>query len=317
MATYASKLRASALDGATLRLNASGEAAAGGIMEPFSAGTKGGAPSVFYVDGNVVSSGNGLSWLSAFKTLAEGLAAAHAYMSTSGNRAWAHRATVYCCGDNLDEDLVILAEKTDIIGVGSASGYTKCVLDGKHVPVTTNCWGTRWYNMAFCSTVAGCFWTLTSVSGGSEFHNCYFSSRGPAHTIAIQATAVGSMKVHDCTWEAANTGFSTAAIDILAGDAAQTEIKRNYIAGAIGIRINASTTTTAGNIVIDRNIIKSTTECITDNASVAVVTNNQMITAASTDTTTDGYTFDLALASNNLLTGSTKTDQIPFISESE
>ena len=92
MATYASKLRSSALDGATLRLNAAGQAAAGGIMEPFSAGTTGGAPSVFYVDGNVVSSGNGLGWLSAFKTLAEGLAAAHSYASTSGNRAWAHPA---------------------------------------------------------------------------------------------------------------------------------------------------------------------------------------------------------------------------------
>lgn len=317
MATHASFLRSSGVDGSTIRLNSRKQLAAGGIREPFSAGTKGGAPSVFYVDGNVVSSGNGLSWLSAFKTLVEGLAAAHSYASTSGNRAWAHRPTVYCCGDNLVENLVILAEKTDIIGVGSASGYTKCYLDGKHVPVTTNCWGTRWHNMAFGSSVAGIFWTLTSVSGGIEFHNCYFSSRGPAHTIAIQATALGSMKVHDCTWEAANTGFSTAAIDILAGDAAQTEIKRNYIAGAIGIRINASTTTTAGNIVIDRNTIKSTTECITDSASVAVVTNNIMITAASTATTTDGYTFDLALAANNLLTGSSKTDQIPFISESE
>lgn len=282
-------------------------------MEPFSAGTKGGAPSVFYVDGNVVSSGNGLSWLSAVKTLAEGLAMAHAYASTSGNRAWAHRPTVYCCGDNLDEDLVILAEKTDIIGVGSASGYTKCVLDGLHVPVTTNCWGTRWYNMAFCSTTAGCFWTLTAVSGGIEFHNCYFSSRGPAHTIAIQATALGSMKVHDCTWEAANTGFSTAAIEILAGDAAQTEIKRNYIAGAIGIRVNASTTTTAGNITVDRNIIKATTLCIDDNADVVVYTNNMLISAAANSTLGNCMDTNQALGAGNILTGSTDTQSEPFV----
>jgi len=313
MGAYAGKVRSTAVDNATIRLNASGEISAGGIMEPFSAGTKGGAPSVFYVDGNVVSSGNGLSWLSAVKTLAEGLAMAHSYMSTSGNRAWAQRATVYCCGDNLDEDLVILAEKTDIIGVGSASGYTSCVLDGKHVPVTTNCWGTRWFNMIFCSTTAGIFWTLTSVSGGIEFHNCTFSSRGPAHTIAIQATALGSMKVYGCTWEAANTGFSTAAIDILAGDAAQTIIRDSYIAGAIGIRVNASTTTTAGNIVVDNNTIKATTLCIDDNADVVVYTNNMLISAADNTTLSNCMDTNQALGAGNILTGSSDTQSEPFV----
>lgn len=317
MGAYAGKVRKTAVDNATIRLNASGEIAAGGIMEPFSAGTKGGAPSVFYVDGNVVSSGNGLGWLSAVKTLAEGLAMAHAYMSTSGNRAWAQRATVYCCGDNLTENLVILAEKSDIIGVGSSSGYTKCYLDGNHVPVTTNCWGTRWFNMAFGATTQGIIWTLTVVSGGIEFHSCIFSSRGPAHTRAIQATALGSMKVINCDWEAAPADFSTAAIDILAGDAAQTIIRGNYICGAIGVRLNASTTATAGAVIIDKNVIRASGEVITDNSNVAVVTRNRGVSGASEGTPTDMYTGNLALWCDNLITGSGgTTDQAPYIAES-
>ena len=213
----------------------------------------------------------------------------------------------------MDEDLVILAEKTDIIGVGSASGYTQCVLDGLHVPVTTNCWGTRWYNMVFCSTTAGVFWTLTSVSGGIEFNGCTFSSRGAAHTIAIQATAVGSMKVRDCRWEAANTGFSTAAIDILAGDAAQTVIERNYIAGAIGIRTNTSTTVTAGNVIVDNNVIKATTLCIDDNGDVVVYTNNMLISAADNSTVTNCMDVNVKLGAGNILTGSTDTQSEPFV----
>lgn len=310
MATYAGKVRSTAVDNATIRLNASGEIAAGGIMEPFSAGTKGGAPSVFYVDGNVVSSGNGLSWLSAVKTLAEGLAMAHAYMSTSGNRAWAQRATVYCCGDNLVENLVILAEKSDIIGVGSSSGYTKCYLDGNHVPVTTNCWGTRWFNMAFGATTQGIIWTLTVVSGGIEFRDCIFSSRGPAHTRAIQATALGSMKVFGCQWEAAPADFSTAAIDILAGDAAQTIISDSYICGTIGIRTNAGMTATAGALIIDNNVIRAADEVIDDESDIAIVTNNRCISAAAYGAT--AFDFNLALACNNVITGNNDTKMVPI-----
>ncbi len=317
MATYASKLRSTAVDGQTIRLLPDGRIRGNAGMEPFSAGTKGGAPSVFYVDGNVVSSGNGLSWLSAVKTLAEGLAMAHAYMSTSGNRAWAQRATVYCCGDYLNEDLVILAEKSDIIGVGTVNGFDRCGLQGLHVPVTTNCWASRWYNMHFENDSAGAIWTLTSVSAGIKFLNCTFASRDTADAIAVKATAVGFLEIGGCHWACGPEKFTTAAIDILAGNAADTLIHDNFICGAVGIRINASTTSAAGIILINNNVIRSSGETINDGGSVAYVTNNMLITAASTATTTDGYTGDLALWANNLLTGSTKTDQIPFISEAE
>ena len=316
MATYAAKLRSTGVDGQTIRVGTDGRLRGNAGMEPFSAGTSGGAPSTFYVDGNVISSGNGLGWLSAFKTLTEGLAAAHAYMSTDGNRAWAQRATVYCCGDNLTENLVILAERTDIIGVGSSGGYTKCILDGGHVPITTNCWGTRWYNMAFAKTATGILWTLTAPSGGIEFHDCIFSSRGPTHTIGIKATAVGSMKVHDCVFEAAPPDFSTTAIDILAGDAAQTEIMRSYIVGAIGIRVDAGMTATAGQLRIDSNIIRSSGKVIADASNIAVVTRNRGITDVAEATPGDMWDGDAKYWCDNIITGSSGTaDQVPYVSE--
>lgn len=310
MATHAAFLRSSGVDGGTIRLNARGQLAAGGIMEPFSAGTLGGAPSVFYVDGNVVSSGNGLSWLSAVKTLTEGLALAHAYMSTSGNRAWAQRATVYCCGDYLNEDLVILAEKSDIIGVGTTNSFDRCGLQGLHVPVTTNCWGSRWYNMHFENDSAGAIWTLTSVSAGIKFLDCTFASRDATDTIAVKATAVGFMEISGCHWAAGPEKFTTTAIDILAGDAADTVIKNNFIVGTIGIRINGSTTATAGNITIDNNVIRATGLTIDDDSDLAIVTNNMCISAAAYGSS--AFDFNLARACNNVVTGNNDTKKVPI-----
>lgn len=315
MATYASFLRKSGVDGGTIRLNAEGRLSAGGIMEPFSAGTKGGAPSVFYVDGNVVSSGNGLSWLSAVKTLAEGLAMAHAYMSTSGNRAWAQRATVYCCGDDLTEDLVILAEKTDVVGVGTSSGWDMCGLIGNHVPVTTNTWACRFYNIHFSATTAGIIWDLTAPSHGIKFIDCEFEGRGPAHTHAIRATVVQQMEIAGCRWYAARSTFSTAAIAIGAGNSFGLYIHNNFIVGKVGIVFDSSTVATAGNMIIDNNIIASSTLCIDDEADVALISNNTFFSDAACGASggTIGNCIDVTdpKTCNNFLSGSDGNVMLP------
>ena len=317
MATYASKLRPSAVDGQTIRVLPDGRIRGNAGMEPFSAGTSGGAPATFYVDGNVVSSGNGLGWLSAFKTLSEGLVAAHAYMSTGGNRAWAHRATVYCCGDNLDEDLVLGAEKSDVIGVGTSGSFDRCILIGNHAPRTTTTQGMRLYNMHFDSDTVGILWSLTAISSGIKFLGCTFGGRDAAQTSAILGTACTWIEVSNCMWETSEDNFVTASISIAAGAAVGLNIHNNFIKGSIGILINGSATAVGGSLLIDHNVLHVANETITDSSSLAIVTNNQLITLASTGTTTDGYTGNLALWSNNLLTGSGKTDQIPFISETE
>ena len=310
MATYAAKLRPSAVDGQTIRVLPDGRIRGNAGMEPFSAGTSGGAPSVFYVDGNVVSSGNGLSWLSAFKTLAEGLVAAHAYMSTSGNRAWAHRATVYCCGDNLDEDLVLGAEKSDVIGVGTSSSFDRCILIGNHAPRTTTTQGMRLYNMHFDSDTVGILWSLTAISSGIKFLGCTFGGRDAAQTSAILGTACTWIEVGNCKWETNTANFTTACISIAAGAAVGLNIHDSFIKGSIGILINASATYVGGSFLIDNNVIHANNETITDNADIAIVTRNMLI-SAQTEGTGSSWTFNLALAAGNISTGNNATNAQP------
>ena len=311
MATYAAKLRKTAVDGQTIRLLPDGRIRGNAGMEPFSAGPLGGAPSTCYVDGNVVSSGNGLGWLSAFKTLTEGLAAAHAYMSTSGNRAWAHRATVYCCGDTLTEDLVILAEKSDVIGVGTNSGFDKCGVTGNHVPVTTNCWACRFYNLHFRATTAGIIWDLTAPSHGIKFINCEFAGRSASHTHAIRATVVQMMEIIGCKWLTSTGNFTTAAIAIGAGNAYGLNIKDNRIVGKTGIVINSATTAVGGGLYIDHNVIKANNLTIDDDSDLAVCTDNRCISLAAFGGT--AYDFNIRLAAGNIVSGAADSAHVPEI----
>ena len=77
-----------------------------------------GQGTVFYVDNNSGSdSDNGKSWDEAFLTIAVALAASHADIGTSPN--YADRNTILVRGDDFDEDLTALAQKTDMIAVGS------------------------------------------------------------------------------------------------------------------------------------------------------------------------------------------------------
>jgi len=315
MATYASKLRPSGVDGYTARINPSGQIQLNSqMMEPFSAGTKGGAPSVFYVDGNVVSSGNGLGWLSAFKTLAEGLAAAQAYESTSGNRAWAHRATVYACGDSLTEDIVLAAEKTDVIGVGSANSHDMVEIIGNHVPATNNTYGMRWFHCHFAEADAGAMWTLQAQETGWKFIDCTFSVRGAAATHGILATAVGyNMEVRNCFFDGFPSGFTTGAIVLGAGAIDRFIIRDNIILASIGVVVNASITNTAGLVVIDNNTIVATTLCVDDNSDKAIVTNNTMVSSATVGA--GMYDLNLAKAANNVATGSDDTHSVPSIAD--
>lgn len=281
MATYASKLRPAAVDGSTCRINSMGQLQANAGMEPFSAGTKDGVPSTWYVDGNVVSSGNGRSWSSAFKTLTEGLAAAQDYQSTSGNRAWAHRSTIYACGDALTEDIVLAAEKTDVIGVGSSNSHDMPEIIGNHVPATNNTYGMRWYHCHFAEADAGAMWTLQAQETGWKFIDCTFSVRGAVATHGILATAVGyNLEVRDCLFDGFPSGFSTGAIVIGAGALDRCIIQNNTILASIGVVVNASMTNVAGICLIKDNTFVVSTLAIDDNSSIAWIVGNNICSSA-------------------------------------
>ena len=85
---------------------------------------------VWFVDNNGGSDSNdGLSWETAFKTLTYAMGISHADIAnskTGHGLGWAARNTLYCRGDTIDEDLTTLAQKTDIIGVGSCDEQPRC-----------------------------------------------------------------------------------------------------------------------------------------------------------------------------------------------
>ncbi len=308
MGAYAGKVRKTAVDNATIRLDSKGRISAGGIMEPFSAGTKGGAPSVFYVDGNVVSSGNGLSWLSAVKTGAEGLAMAHAYASTSGNRAWAHRPTVYMCGDALVEDFVLGAEKTDVIGVGSSNSHDMVEITGNHVPATNNTWGMRWYHCHFQEVDTGAIWTLQAQESGWKFIDCVFSARSVNTTHGILWTTSYNLEVRDCLFDGFPNAFTTAAIEIGTGLSDKVLIHNNDIYASIGVVIHASYTNVAGICHIKDNSFVVATLAVDDNSSIAWISGNNIMSSAAVGATggTIGNIIDSTdpFGCNNFVTGS-------------
>jgi len=141
----------------------------------------------FYVDANVVSGGNGLSWDEAKKTIATGLAQSHADISLSANRAWARRNTVYYCGDSISETLILAAEKTDLIGVGSDVGSTPKITGNFTIGTARSSF--RIINMGFVPTTTAPVLTFPSGMHGWELHHVkLFKVEGVTNSAMLLST---------------------------------------------------------------------------------------------------------------------------------
>jgi hypothetical protein len=258
----------------------------------------------WFVDGNMGNDGNtGDSWDRPFLTLAKAFAVSHADIADSSQKHWARRNTIYVAGDTFAETLVAFPQKTDVIGVGSYDANPRAGITGHHAPVNTAI-GTRFFNIHWkAEATASPIITLASDSAGIEFYNCVFDGVVGTVTTGITATAATFLKVQDCEFWGV---FATAAISFGAGAAVRAEIIGNRITGAtIGILINASTTF-AYDCIVDRNIICAATITIDDNADLAYVTNNELISAgagATVGTMADAMQCDINVfrASNNRL----------------
>lgn len=260
-------------------------------------GPKGG---VYYADGNVAATGSG-SPDHPYATLAEAITASDAAMALSANRWWARRNRIYVCGDTLTEDLVKFPTKCDVIGCGSYNGNTMLGLSGMHAPVGES-YGARFYNVHFVAHAhAAPVITLTNETSGLQLHGCLFDGTAGTMTSGILATASPFLVVDDCDFVGT---FATSYITFGAGEAGRTRITNNRMLGTAAKGIVAPGTTTASwTPLIQGNTINATGKPIEDAASVFAVVKNDLITAINIATTTDGYTFNLALASDNHLTG--------------
>ena len=234
---------------------------------------------IYFCDGNSGNdSNNGKSWSKAKKTLASVFAASHADIARGADR-WARRNTIFIAGDSFEEDLVILPQKTDVIGVGSHNSFKGAMVTGNHVPVNTTM-GTRFINVNFMGDASGGdIFTLATSNGGTEFWGCRFNATSTAAaTGAIIATAVSFLRIEDCIFEGA---FSDAAIEFGTGAGRATIIRNNIISGAnMGIDVGAGFTSTPENSYIIGNVFKTTLACINDASSKFNVIGNRGITLA-------------------------------------
>ena len=260
-----------------------------------------GAKTIYYVDGNAGSNSNSGKggWSDAFSTLTYALAQSNADIA-SGSLGWAARNIIYVRGDYLEEDLVLLAHKTDVIGVGSYDWRTQPGLVGNHVPTgATASYGTRFFNMDFRGAAAGgVIWTLDSYCANVGFYGCRFDAQSATDaTTGILATAAPYMTVVGCNFAGP---FSTAAISIGAGTADQLRIVGNDIqSGAVGILINSSATCSSWIGKISGNRIYAATLTIDDNSDKFVVENNVLISLDTTEAA--AVDINKAIAANNFL----------------
>jgi len=284
------------------------EAIAGGIG---SIGTN------YYVDCNAGADTNdGLSWEHPFKKLSVALAASHANIA-AGATGWASRNRIFFKGDQTTtahgEDLTALAQKTDIIGVGTTDWKAKPQLVGTHtVAATISYMGCRFINVMFKGTILSGLdnFTLTGQHG-IEFIGCEFmADTTTAASAAIVSIAGVGLKIDHCTFKGA---YTDAVIEIGAGQADDLAITNNLIQGAdMGIEISGSATFAAGKYgLIKDNVISTTKECIKDSESKSYVINNRLMTAAAEGVLMAGAILcNLKLAQDNRITTSDKDNVV-------
>jgi len=265
------------------------EVKAGGTLKIAGAQVNALSGDTYFVDGNYgVDTNDGLSWDTAFKTLAVAFAASNASIA-AGAQGWAARNTIYVKSDNNEankETIITLPNKCDVIGVGSYDHRAYPVFIGNHVIGAGAYMGTRFINVGFQSLAAGgVIFTVPTTTSGLQFINCHFDGRGttPA-TKAIVATAVEQFGILGCDFIGK---YSSTTIELGAGATRNLRILDNIIeSGAIGITVNSGLTCADAIGFIDRNTFAVVTLTIDDNSSKLSCNDNRGFTAAAKEIAT-------------------------------
>ena len=236
----------------------------------------------FFVDANRANSGgDGKSWDTAYKTIAAGLAASHADISLSSNRAWAKRNTVYYCGDDISETLVLAAEKTDLIGVGSDVGSTPRVTG--NFTIGTARLSFRIINMAFNAVTTAPIITFPSGMHGWELHHVkLYKVETVVNTAQLLSTDCRDFVMKDTfIFGDARAAKSTIGFNIAgtASGVGRSLIDRCYICGTEAFNVEDTSAYFEGAICRD-TIFNATALCVDDDSDAWMFINNYLITEA-------------------------------------
>lgn len=273
----------------------------------------------YYVDNNDgADTYDGLSWDTAYKTLATAITASNAYIT--GTHA-AKRNRIFYIADTETVDLAAFPKKCDVIGVGSYDANVKPGISGEHAPVGAGCYGTRFYNIWFKATATAVpLIDLTSATSGCQFIGCTFDGAAGTVTYAIRATASPFLKVIDCDFFGT---FATGYITFGTGDTAGTVIEGNFMHGSAGLGISTVTGTTSSYQTLVKNNIISTTGtglCVDDEANsstgILYLVGNRFMNGA-TLTNYAGYTGiidpNIARCVDNICMGADVSMRVPAI----
>ena len=236
----------------------------------------------FFVDANRANSGgDGKSWDTAYKTIAAGLAASHADISLSSNRAWAKRNTVYYCGDDIYETLILAAEKTDLIGVGSDVGSTPKVTGNFTIGTARSSF--RIINMAFIPTTTSPVITFPSGMHGWELHHVkLYKVEDVVNTAQLLSTDCRDFVMKDTfIFGDARAAKSTIGFNIAgtASGVGRSLIDRCYICGTEAFNVEDTSAYFEGAICRD-TIFNATALCVDDDSDAWMFINNYLITEA-------------------------------------
>jgi uncharacterized protein YjbI with pentapeptide repeats len=261
---------------------------------------------IYYVENNAGSDSNdGKTWDTAFKTLAVAVTASNANIAAS-SKGWAARNKIYYKADSETVNLAAIPAKCDVIGVGSCDAYPMASIKGNHAPLTAM-YGCMFYNVRFKPAADGVLWTLIANNNGIGFYGCQFvgAESGKTTSSAISTTATELLTISGCDFDGA---FSADVIAIGAGNASGLKIVGNNIRGAandgIVIDTGATYTNINGPAIIKGNTIQCAGCTIKDVPDSAIVTQNDLISAAATGTAS--LDINIRLAARNWITDATK-----------
>jgi hypothetical protein len=258
----------------------------------------------YYVDGNMVTSGDGTSWDEAVDDLSDAITLSNASIGLAGNRWWARRNRIYACGDQeLVENLTVLPEKCDIIGVGTdLLPFPRMV--GNHT-IAAGTVGCRIFNMGFYTNATGDLWVIPDGCHGFHMVGCWMHP-GTTSTKALEITTCAHVRIIDNTITVGAGDMAVifgVGISIEGTSVHDTVIAGNNITATIGVVVVEATAAAMGSRIED-NYIRATGLTIDDNSDDFQVINNRLMTDAVGDNTAACAAFDinLALAVGNRLT---------------
>ena len=248
---------------------------------------------------------DGLTWGTAFQLLSSAITASDA--SIKLNRYWARRNRIFVVGDEVTEDITVLPEKTDIIGVGYDL-FPFPRIFGNHAIVIAKK-GVRLINLGFVTTATGDCVSIPAGSHGFQVLDCYFQPG---------TTSAKALEITDC----AHVRLIGNRITVGAGDMAvifgvgidiagvasihDLVIQNNEITATVGIQV--ANGTLMGSL-ISGNFIRAVGLTINDASSDVQVINNRLISDANDDGSGTGggalaIKCQILLASGNMVSSS-------------